>query len=430
MDLGPSKVRSAMSTAAAVGIIVILVVVAGAGYYYYSTTTTGKSTTSSYSGPSEIKIGMTMPLSGSLSSDGIMSLDGLKMWAHNVNASGGIYVSSLGRKLPVHLIYMDDTSSSSVVATDYQQLASEGVNFFVAPYSSGLTLAAAPIAESNHILLLSHGGASDSIFTKGYHYVVQVLSPGRKYYVSVRHMMENQNSTTPIKVAFFYGNDAFSISVRRGASTFINSTSGKFDVVYNQLYDESASSYTAQLTQIAALHPDVLIGGAHFADGENIMKGIQSLGLHFNMVALLVAPDDPHFQADLGSLANNVVAPSQWEPNLDFSSFSPYGDITSTQFLNQFKSTYNMDPNYEAAEAYNTGLVLQKAITDSGSLNSTTVRNQMSTENFWTFYGHFQIGATGIQTGHTMVVMQWQNGVKQTIWPRAVATAPFVYPMP
>ena len=89
-----------------------------------------------------------------------------------------------------------------------------------------------------------------------------------------------------------------------------------------------------------------------------------------------------------------------------------------------------MDPNYEAAEAYNTGLVLQKAITDSGSLNSTTVRNQMSTENFWTFYGHFQIGATGIQTGHTMVVMQWQNGVKQTIWPMAVATAPFVYPMP
>ena len=87
-----------------------------------------------------------------------------------------------------------------------------------------------------------------------------------------------------------------------------------------------------------------------------------------------------------------------------------------------------MDPNYEAAEAYATGLTLQKAIYDSGSLDSTVVRNQMSGENFYTFYGHFQIGSTGIQTGHTMVVMQWQSGVKQTVSPRVVATSPFVYP--
>ena len=449
MHLAHTKVRRAISTAVTVGIVVILVIVALGGYYYYTTTTPSSSTTttnemtttttngmttttsSAYSGPTEIKIGLTMPLSGSLASDGIQSLDGLKLWAHNVNASGGIYVSSLGRKLPVHLIYMDDTSQASVVASDYQQLVSEGVNFLIAPYSSGLTLAAAPVAESAHLLLLSHGGACDSIFSKGYKYVVQVLSPGSQYDVSVLQMLENQNSSTPIKVAFFYGNDAFSISVRQGASAFINSTSGKFDVVYNQLYDESATSYTAQLSQIAALHPDVLIGGAHFADGENIIRGIQSLGLHFNMVSLLVAPDDPHFQTDLGSLSNNVVAPSQWEPNLEFSHFSPYfGNITGSQFLSQFTSAYGTSPNYEGAEGYATGLTLQKAIYDSGSLNSTVVRNQLSTENFWTFYGHFQIDSTRIQTGHTMVVMQWQNGVKQTVWPRAVATATFVYPAP
>ena len=425
--MGHSKVRSAVSTVTVIVVIVILVVVAGAGYYYYTTTTPGSST----SGPTEIKIGMTMPLSGSLSSDGIMSLDGLKLWAHNVNASGGIYVSSLGRKLPVHLIYSDDTSSSSVVATDYQQLVSQGVNFLIAPYSSGLTLAAAPIAESAHLLLLSHGGASDSIFSKGYKYVVQILSPGSQYDVPVLQMLMNENSSAPIKVALFYGQDSFSLSVETGASAFIAQNPGKFNVVYNQTYDESASSYTTQLSQIASANPDVIIGGAHFADGENIMRGIQSLGLHFKMVSLLVAPDDPHFLSDLGSLANNVVAPAQWEANLDFTGLTPYyGNITGPQFLSQFQSTFNMAPNYEAAEAYATGLTLQKAIYDSGSLNSTVVRNQMSTENFYTFYGHFQIGATGIQTGHTMVVMQWQNGVKQTVWPKVVATAPFVYPAP
>jgi branched-chain amino acid transport system substrate-binding protein len=420
-----SRARTALSQTAAIGIVVILLIVAVAGVYYYYTTT-GPST----SGPSAINIGMTMPLTGSLAQDGKMSLDGLKLWAANVNASGGIYVSSLGKKLPVHLIYYDDGSSSATVTTDYQQLVTQNVSFLIAPYSSGLTLAAAPIAEQHHILLLSHGGASDSIWAKGYKYVVGVLSPGSHYLIPVLQMLQNQNSSTPIKVALFYGNDAFSISAIQGASAYINSTTG-FQVVYNKAYDESASSYTAELTAIQSSGAQVVIGGAHFADGETIMKNIQSLGMHFNMVSLLVAPDDPSFLSDLGATANNVVAPSQWEANLDFSHFTPYfGDISGSQFASSFNTRFGFAPNYEAAEAYNTGLVLQKGITDSGSLNSTTVRNQLSSENFWTFYGNFQIGSTGIQTGHTMVVIQWQNGIKQVVWPKAVATATFVYPAP
>ncbi|MDG6900966.1 MAG: amino acid ABC transporter substrate-binding protein [Nitrososphaerota archaeon] len=445
MGFSKSRARRAISRTASIGVVVILVVVALGGAYYFtlgppttsSTTSSTTSTTSStttttpYTGPATIKIGMTMPLSGSFAADGVMSLDGLKMWAQNVNASGGIYVSSLNHRLPVQLIYYDDTSTASVVATDYQTLVTQGVNFMIAPYSSPLTLAAAPIAETNHILLISHGGASDSIWAKGYKYVVGVLSPASQYMVPVLQMLANQNSSAPLKIAFFFGNDAFSIAVRQGASAFINSTSGKFSVVYNQLYTESATDFTAQLTALAATNPDVVLGGAHFVDGETIMKNVQALGLHFKAISLLVAPDDPHFQSDLGTLANNVAAPSQWEANLDFTHFSPYyGNITSLQFFNQFNSTFKMAPNYEAAEAYNSGLVLERAISDSGSLNSTSVRNQLSSENIWTFYGNFQIGPTGIQTGHTMVVMQWQNGVKQTIWPRAVATAPFVYPMP
>jgi branched-chain amino acid transport system substrate-binding protein len=130
-------------------------------------------------------------------------------------------------------------------------------------------------------------------------------------------------------------------------------------------------------------------------------------------------------------VANAVAVPSQWEANLEFTSFSPYyGNITSRQFNSTFTTKFGMVPNYEAAEGYNTGLVLEKGISDSGSLNSTVVRNQLSSENFWTFYGNFQIGASGVQAGHSMVVAQWQNGAKQTIWPTAVASAKPIFPAP
>ncbi|MEM3638328.1 MAG: amino acid ABC transporter substrate-binding protein [Conexivisphaerales archaeon] len=414
--------KRAISTAAVAAIVVVLVIVVVAGVYIYTTSSKPKT-----SGPSVITIGMTMPLSGSLASDGQMSLDGLKMWAQDVNSSGGIPVSSLGKSLPVKLIYYDDGSNTQTVATDYAQLVTQGVNFLIAPYSSPLTLAAAPIAEAHHILLLSHGGASDSIWAKGYQYVVGVLSPGSQYMIPVIDMLNSLNPK-PTNIAFFFGNDPFSLSVMKAVEPY--ALSKGFKIVFNQTYQESATDFTPQLSQIASTGAQVLIGGAHFVDGETIMRNLNSLGVKLDLVSLLVAPDDPHFLADLGPLANGVTVPSQWEPNLDFSKFSPYfGNIANgQQFYNRFMSLYGIAPNYEAAEAYATGLVLEKAIIDSGSLNSTIVRQQLSSENFYTFYGHFQIDSTGKQIGHTMVVAQWQNGTKQTIWPSSVATAQPLYP--
>jgi len=371
---------------------------------------------------------MSMPLTGATAPDGTMSLNGLKLWAQNVNSSGGFYIKGLNAKAMIKLVYYDDASSTSNVPTLYNQLVSQSVNFLIAPYSSPLTLAAAPVAEQNHILILSHGGASDSIWSKGYKYTVGILSPGSKYMLPVMDML-NSLPSKPTKIAMFFGNDAFSISVLHSVGPY--AVSKGFSIVYNQTYDESASSYTSQLTQIQSSGSDVLIGGAHFADGETIMKGIQSLGIHMSLVSLLVAPDDPRFLSDLGSVANAVVVPSQWEASQDYSSFSPYyGNITSKQFNSTFTKTFGIVPNYEAAEGYATGLTLEKAVADSGSLNSTVVRNQLSSENFYTFYGRFQINASGIQAGHTMVVAQWQSGVKQTVWPTAVATAKVVYPAP
>ena len=427
------SVRRGISRVTSVIIIVVIIVLGGIGLgIYYSSLPTRVATTTAQTSTvpsvSVIKIGMTQPLSGSLASDGQMTLNGLQMWASHVNATGGIYVRSLGKKLPVQLVYYDDQSNTARVAALYPQLIASNVNFLIAPYSSPLTLAAAPIAEQRHMLLMDEGGASDTIFQKGYNYVVQIFAPGSAYMLPVLDMLATF-TPKPTTVALFYGNDAFSISVFSGGFSSYATKLG-YQIVYNQTYDESASDYTSQLAQIAALKPDVLLGGAHFVDGETIMKNVRSLGINFKAISLLVAPDDPHFLSDLGPVANYVMVPGQWESNLEFAKFSPFGNITSAQFLSEFTSRFGIPPNYEAAAAYETGLALEKAIFDSGSLDNTVVRNQLATEDFYTFYGRFKIGSTGIQVGHSMVVAQWQNGIKQTIWPGPVATAPPLYPTP
>ncbi|MCD6492260.1 MAG: ABC transporter substrate-binding protein [Archaeoglobaceae archaeon] len=65
-----------------------------------------------------------------------------------MNAKGGIYVKSLGKKLPVEIKYYDDESSGDRVQQLYAQLiTSDKADFLISPYSSGLTASAAIIAE-------------------------------------------------------------------------------------------------------------------------------------------------------------------------------------------------------------------------------------------------------------------------------------------
>lgn len=46
------------------------------------------------------------------------------------------------------------------------------------------------------------------------------------------------------------------------------------------------------------------------------------------------------------------------------------------------------------------------------------------------FYGGWDINDTGLQVGHSMVGMQWQDGQRGIVWPLKSRTADPLYPKP
>jgi len=97
---------------------------------------------------SVILIGTLYASTGSFASTSMPEYEGLLLWAKTVNASGGIYVSSLGKKLPVRIIAYDDSSETSLASQYYEQLITVNhVNFLVADFGSVLTAPAVSIAE-------------------------------------------------------------------------------------------------------------------------------------------------------------------------------------------------------------------------------------------------------------------------------------------
>ncbi|HEX9527006.1 MAG TPA: ABC transporter substrate-binding protein, partial [Streptosporangiaceae bacterium] len=106
-----------------------------------SSGSTSPSSSPTASTKAPIVIGASLSLTGDFSADGQAFRRGYLLWAHDVNAAGGL----LGRQ--VKLKILNDASSPTQVVTNYQQLiSSDHVSLTFGPFSSLLTTPATTVA--------------------------------------------------------------------------------------------------------------------------------------------------------------------------------------------------------------------------------------------------------------------------------------------
>ena len=148
-------------------------------------------------------------------------------------------------------------------------------------------------------------------------------------------------------------------------------------------------------------------------------------------VTLLVAPDSPNF-AKLGDAAVGISVPSQWEPQV---TYKPDFGPTPAEFAKHFAEKYKIEPGYHAAGGYAGGLILQHAIEKAGSIDPKKVAEELNKIDVTTLFGPCKFSTDpkshGLQTGHKMVLAQWQKKdgklVKEVIWPDNAKTANIMY---
>ncbi len=380
--------------------------------------------------------GAPISLSGKFSKEGQMSLWGMQVAIKWLNEKhGGIKVGDKVYK--VELKYYDDESNKETVISLVERLAKvDNVKFILAPYSSGLTLAAAPVAEKYGVLMNSHGGASDYIFEQGYHYIVQTLSPASKYQTGFLDMIKKIDPNAK-KLALVYEDTEFSRAVFKAAKEYAKKLG--FEIVYEKTYPKGTTDLSPILNELKNYQPDILIGGGHFADGQLLVSQMADLNVNVKAVSILVAPTLPQFYEALGTKAEGIFAPAQWEVGVKYSPevakklgidwFGP----TQEEFLQMFKEISGSDepPSYHAAEAAAAVLAYAYAIEKAQSLDPKKVREAMNDIEFMCVYGVWKIDPeTGKQVGHDMVIIQWQGGKKVIVWPPEAANAEPYYPMP
>src|SRR5712691_4151097 len=217
---------------------------------------------------SAIILGAPLGLTGSLTKESNLTLQGYNLWLDWINAQGGILVN--GVKHPVTLRYYDDTSSANQSAVLMQKLITEDkANFLLGPYGSASTATDAAIAEQNQIPMVEANGAAQAIFNQGYKYTFGVLSPANKYLEGVIDMAATL-TPKPMTVFMLSADDNFSLEVAEGVNTY---AAGKgMNVVLYKKYKNGATNLSAEVQAAKAANADIVLNSGHLQEAIAINK--------------------------------------------------------------------------------------------------------------------------------------------------------------
>jgi branched-chain amino acid transport system substrate-binding protein len=387
-----------------------------------------------------ITIGFTSSLTGSQEVSSKRQVAGFNLWMDQVNEAGGIKLSD-GTVVKIAAQTYDDESNKERVQELYTRLITEdNADFLISPYSSGLTAAASIIAEQNGKIMITAGAAEDDAYKTGNTSLFQLYTPGSQYLLSTVDMLKTLDPEA--RIAIVHENDKFSTSVMEGLKPYLESQG--FEVALEEGYATDTADFGPIINKIVDSGATVLLGGGHYPDGSTFARQLYERKVGLKFISLLVAPADSKFP-ELGDAALGVSTSSQWElaathteeeaAALGKTWFGPTGD----EFATAYNTATGEKPTYHVAGGYVAGLVLQKAIEDADSVDPEKVKAALEAMDIFTFYGGIQFDtsadAHGLQIGHQMVVAQWQKDdtgtlVRKVIWPKDVANAEPLYPIP
>ena len=388
-----------------------------------------------------VVIGFTTSQTGKYNVSSLRQVNGLQLWMNEVNNAGGITLND-GTVVKFDYKTYDDESTTERVQELYTRLATEdNADFLISPYSSGLTSAAALIAEQYGKVMITTGAASDATYMEGYTRVFQAYTPASRYLTGAVDLLAHVDPAVT-KIAFVYENDKFSTDVVNAAKVYAESQG--YEIVLFEGYDSETKDFGPFINKIVESGAEAIMGGGHFQDGSTFARQIHERDVQISFFALLVAPPEPDF-AELGDGAVGVIGPSQWEPLAAFTPESAqeaglewFGALGS-EFDAAYQAAYNEEPSYHSMGGYVAGQILEKAIIIADSADPEAVKAAMEAMDILTGYGRIKFDTSaeshGLQIGHDMVYIQWQkddagNLAKQVVWPLAGKTADTLYPKP
>lgn len=354
-----------------------------------------------------ILIGATVSLEGKYSEPSFMIRNGFRLWEQEVNNRGGL----LGR--PVKLILYDDKSLKERVRRFYEKLINEEkVDLVFSPYGTPLTLVASEVSERNKMVMLACAASGELIWERQYKYVFGVYALAKRYFIGLLDLMAREGFEN---VAILYEDSPFHRDVAEGSALWAQRFG--IDVVLEKSFISAQSEFYELMQKTIDANADGLIFSAYSRECHQFLDTMKKAKYHPRVVGMTIAPIHPDFYKKAGNIAEGVFGPSQWEPDERI----PFPG--TKKFIEEFVAYAKKVPSYHAGSAYAASQILEKAITQTRSLDHNKIRDYIRAMDTVSVIGRFKVDHKGKQIGHNPITIQWQQGEKEIVYPTKMQTA-------
>lgn len=272
-----------------------------------------------------IKIGVQAPITGQYANEGQSIDNGVRLIVDQYNAKGGV----LGKKIEV--VSCDDQGTAQQAAICAKKLVNEGVKAVIGSYTSGATEAAQTTYFRAGVLQTSDG-TSDSLITHKYWTFFRNSFPNSaeadytaKYFTEVKKYK---------KIVILSDYSSYATDLADATVKALKAKNG--NIIYEGKIKSGTQNFTATLTKIKSMNPDVIYFSGYYTDGGLLRAQQIQLGIKADFVGG-DSNDNPDFMKLAGESAKGALLINVPTPDI-----LPY-DIAKT-FLVDYKAKYNAMP--------------------------------------------------------------------------------------
>lgn len=303
-----------------------------------------------------IKIGATLPLSGDAAVWGKNTQEGIELALKEVNSSGGV----LERKIRV--VYEDTQALPKQGVSAYQKLtAVDKVQAIIDDSVSSVTLAMAPLAERDRVVILSTGATSPKISGIG-KYIFRIWnSDAYEGEIAAKYAFEKLKLRT---IAILYINNEYGKGLDSVFTSEFENLGGK--IVTSESFAQNATDMRTQLTKIAGKNPEALYLVGYPKEIPIALKQARELGLRTRFLGT-VAMQDPQLIQTAGIAAEGLIFPYPKDPT----------GAHIERFKKSFKEKYGKEPGITVDVGYDALKIITKAIELTGSYSGEDIRKAL-----------------------------------------------------
>jgi branched-chain amino acid transport system substrate-binding protein len=364
----------------------------------------------------DIKVGVILPMTGSMAKFGEMESNAFQMACEEVNSGNGV------NGKPIKLLVEDDGGKPAVARAAAEKLITRNrASILGGGYSSSCTFAIAGAAERFGAPFVISTGSADEITQQGWKYIYRIGPPVSEYPGGMVDFWEK--IVHPTSIAICYENTLFGTSGATDMKKYC--TQKGIKITDYASYEAGALDFKPMLVKIKAHKPDIVYMISYIMDAALLMRQSRELGLAPKLFCGGGAGFTmPEFIENGRDACEGVTSVTLWSPNAKY--------VGASDFNTKYFKKYGGYPDYHAVEAYADLYVIADALRRTKSLSADDIKASLDTTNMMTPFGPVKFGDYGGFTHQNKIpslVVQVINGKFETIWPREYASRDPLYPV-